>query len=357
VISLARGVPAPECLATAELADCARAVLERDGATALNYGPVSGYAPLREWLAERHGVAPGEILLTNGSLQGLDLLVGRYASERRLLVEAPTYDRALAIAMRHGAEVRAVPHDERGLDPDALERELRQDPAPAFLYVLPTFQNPTGRTLSIERRGRLVELAEEYDLVVLEDDPYRLVRFEGDDVSSLHELSGGAPVLYSSSFSKIVAPGLRVGYLVVPTALGAELERTALSTYLAPTFPTQAIAFEFLRRGLLEPNIERISGLLRARRDALVAALDREWPDASFTQPDGGYFLWLELPGGVDARELLVAALAAGVAFVPGGDFYLDASGGNGSARLAFSFPSPGEIDEAVCRLAAVAGA
>ena len=347
-------MPAPECLATVELADCARAVLERDGATALNYGPVGGYDPLREWLAERHGVGPAEILLTNGSLQGLDLLVGRYAPERRVLVEAPTYDRALAIATRRGAEIRAVPHDDEGLDPDGLERELREDPGPALLYVLPTFQNPTGRTLSIDRRRRLLELAAEHDLLILEDDPYRLVRFEGDDLPSLHELAGGTGVLYSSSFSKIVAPGLRVGYLVLPASLGVELERTALSTYLAPTFPTQAIVFEFLRRGLLEPNIERISGLLRARRDALVTALARELPDASFTQPDGGYFLWLELPSGTDANELLVAAEAAGVRFVPGGEFFLDANRGETAARLAFSFPSPDEIDEAVRRLAAV---
>ncbi len=159
IISLARGVPAPECLATVELADCARAVLERDGATALNYGPIGGYGPLREWLAERHGVQPGVILLTNGSLQGLDLLVGRYAAERRMLVEAPTYDRALAIAARRGAAISSVPHDAEGLDVDALERELRRDPSPAFLYVLPTFQNPSGRTLALDRAGACSSLS------------------------------------------------------------------------------------------------------------------------------------------------------------------------------------------------------
>ena len=156
----------------------------------LNYGPVGGYGPLREWLAERHGVEASAILLTNGSLQGLDLLVGRYARERRVLVEAPTYDRALAIAARHGAEIRSVPHDAEGLDPDGLERELRRDPGPAFLYVLPTFQNPTGRTLSAERRRRLLELVEEHDLIVLEDDPYRAVRFEGDDVAVPSRVGG-----------------------------------------------------------------------------------------------------------------------------------------------------------------------
>ncbi len=356
MISLSRGVPAPELLATSELADCAREVLERDGARVLNYGPVGGYEPLREWLAERHGVSPAEILITNGSLQALDLVVSRYADERRVLVEAPTYDRALVIAGRHGAELRAVAHDAWGIDPDALEDELRRDPAPAFLYLLPTFQNPTGRTIDLGRRRRLLELAAEYGLVVLEDDPYRLVRFAGEDIPSLHELRGGEQILYSSSFSKIVAPGLRVGYVVLPAALAGELEERAVSTYLAPTFPTQAIAYEFLRRGLLEANVQHVSELLLERRDALLSALERELPNASWTQPDGGYFLWLELPGEIDARSLLAAAEANGVTFVPGDAFYSGSEGGRSAARLAFSYASPEELSEAGARLADAVG-
>ncbi len=251
--------------------------------------------------------------------------------------------------------MHAVEHDAEGLDPDALERELERDPSPAFLYLLPTFQNPTGRTLSLDRRRRIVELAAAHDLVVLEDDPYRYVRFEGDDVPSLREL-GDERVLYSSSFSKIVAPGLRVGYLVVPEALGAELERTAVGTYLAPTFPTQAIVYEFLSRGLLDANVARVSELLRARRDALVAALEAHLPEATWTTPEGGYFLWLRLPGGVEARLLLEAAEERGVTFVLGDDFYLD-GGGADAARLAFSYPSPAELGEAGKRLAAALAA
>ncbi len=299
---------------------------------------------------------PGEILITNGSLQALDLVVSRYAEERRVLVEAPTYDRALVIAERHGAELNAVPHDAEGIDPDALELELRRDPAPAFLYLLPTFQNPTGRTIGLERRRRLLEVASKHGLVVLEDDPYRLVRFAGEDLPSLCELASGESVLYSSSFSKIVAPGLRVGYLVLPRALGVELEERAVSTYLAPTFPTQAIAFEFLRRGLLDRNVARISELLRERRDALLSALERELPDASWTRPDGGYFVWLDLPQGVDARALLGDAEAAGMTFVPGDAFYAGAGGGRSAARLAFSYASPDELDQAVGRLAGAVG-
>lgn len=357
MISLARGVPAPECLPVAELADCARAVLERDGETALNYGPAGGYGPLRELIAERHGVEAGRIVLVNGSLQGLDLLLGRFAGERRLLVEAPTYDRALRAAARHGIPVTSVRHDEEGVDPDALERELAADAWPALFYVLPTFQNPTGRTISLERRRRVLELAEAHDAIVVEDDPYRLVRFDGEGLPSLHELAGGAPVVHSSSFSKILAPGLRVGYLVVPAALAGELEAAAADTYLAPAFPTQAIAFEFLSRGRLEANVERVRGLLRIRRDAMLAALARELPDASWSHPAGGYFLWLELPDDVSARATLVAATEAGVTFVAGEDFFVRPHEGRSAARLAFSFASPAEIGEGVARLAGACAA
>ena len=356
-ISFARGVPAPECLPVRELADCARAVLERDGEIALNYGPPGGYGPLRTWLAERHGVTTDQIVLTNGSLQALDLVVGRFAGERRLLVEAPTYDRALRIARRHAGDLTAIPHDVEGIDPEALGEELARDRRPALLYLLPTFQNPTGRTITIDRRRRLLELAEHFDLLLFEDDPYRLVRFEGDDVPSLRELGGGDRALYTSSFSKIVAPGLRVGYLVVPSAVAHELEAAAASTYLAPAFATQAIVFEFLRRGLLEPNVERVCSLLRLRRDALLAALERELPEASWSTPAGGYFLWLELPGGVSARDALAAGADEGVTFVAGDDFFVRPEDGRGAVRLAFSFASPHEIGEGVARLAAACAA
>src|SRR3954469_17307042 len=168
MISFARGVPAPECLPVEELADCARAALERDGRTILSYGPSHGYAPLREWIAERHGVSPGWILLTNGSLQGFVFLAQRLAPGRRVLVERPTYDRPLKILRGLGAEVVGLPCDDEGLDPDGLADALASGEPPAFLYLIPTFQNPSGRTLSVERRERIVELARSHDLLVLE---------------------------------------------------------------------------------------------------------------------------------------------------------------------------------------------
>jgi 2-aminoadipate transaminase len=220
---------------------------------------------------------------------------------------------------------------------------------PAFLYTIPTFQNPAGVTLSEERRRRLAELASDLSLRILEDDPYGLVRFEGEPLPTLFELEGGRNVIYSSSFSKTIAPGLRVGYVIVPEAIAAGLEDIVASTYITPALVSEATVLEFLRQGLLEPNLERVRGLLRKRRDAMLEALERELGGrARWSRPEGGYFLWLELPEGTDAAELLGRASAAGVTFVPGSDF----GGGPDSARLAFSFASPAEIDEGVSRLA-----
>jgi 2-aminoadipate transaminase len=348
MISFARGVPAPECLPVEELADCARAAVERDGATVLNYGPVAGYAPLREWVAERHGVESRQVLVTNGSLQGVSLLAGLLVERgSRVLVEGPTYDRALHIIARHEGEPVLVPMDDEGLDPDGLSL-----PA-AFLYTIPTFQNPTGRTLSLERRRRLAELAREGRLLVVEDDPYALVRFEGEPLPSIYELAGGEGVVYSFSFSKIVAPGLRVGYLVGSAELIGRLETLAVQTYLTPALLSQAALLEFLRRGLLEANVERVAGLLRERRDAMLESFEQELPDgAAWSRPQGGYFVWLDLPRGTDAAALLARAEEHGVTFVKGSDFFPPGKGGAGSARLAYSFVSPVDVRAGATRLA-----
>jgi DNA-binding transcriptional MocR family regulator len=347
-ISFARGVPSPDCLPVRELAECARAAVARDGATVLNYGPVGGYAPLREWVAERHRVEPAQVLITNGSLQGLSLLAATLVERgSRVLVEGPTYDRALHIVARHEADVVAVPTDDEGLDPDALEL-----PA-AFLYTIPTFQNPSGRTLALERRQRLAELARDGRVLVVEDDPYGLVRFDGEPLPSVFELAGGDGVVYSFSLSKIVAPGLRVGYLVGPAELIGRLEALAVQTYLTPALLPQATAFEFVRRGLLEPNIERVVALLRERRDAMLAALSAELPDgAGWSRPRGGYFVWLDLPAGADAAALLACAEERGVTFVTGSDFFPRGQGGAGSARLAYSYVSADEIRRGIATLA-----
>ena len=345
-IAFARGVPAPECLPVEEMADCARAAIERDGKTILSYGPGGGYAPLRAWIAERHGVEPARILLTNGALQGFVLLAQRLAPGKRVLVESPTYDRPLKILHGLGAEVVALEMDEEGLIPDALEAALKSGPPPAFLYTIPTFQNPTGRTLSNDRRRRVADLAAEHDLFVLEDDPYGRIRFEGETPPSIFDLSGGS-IAYTSSFSKTIGPGVRVGWYVLPAALGKELEDDANSTYITPALLGQATVFEFLSRGNFEPNLVRVNGLLKTRRDAMMDALAKHLPQTTWSHPEGGYFTWLELPEGTDAAE--VARRAEGVTVVLGTDF----GGAPNTVRLAYSFVSPAEIDTGVERLAA----
>jgi DNA-binding transcriptional MocR family regulator len=350
VVSFARGIPAPECLPVEELADCAKAAIERDGKAVLSYGPGGGYGPLREWIAARHGVEPGRIVVTSGSLQGFVFLAEQLVQPgARVLVEAPTYDRPLKILRRLGAEIVGLPMDDDGLQPEALEEALASGPKPAFLYTIATFQNPSGRTLSEERRRRVVELAREHELFVLEDDPYGLVRYEGEPVPTLFELEGGVDVAYASSFSKTIAPGVRVGYFVLPAPLAAKIEALAVSTYISPPFMTQATVHEFLRRGNFKPNLERVNGLLGVRRDAMLEALERHLPEgAAWSRPEGGYFVWVDLP---QDAPTVAQAETAGVTFVAGQDFFADGSGAR-SMRLAFSFVSPDEIAEGVVRLA-----
>jgi 2-aminoadipate transaminase len=355
-ISFARGAPSPECLDAELLADCAAAALERDGTTILSYGSGGGYGPLCELLGERHGVDPGRVFATTGGLQGFLLYATVQLLRRpgRVLVESPTYDRPLKLLRWQEAEVVGVPMDAEGLDVDALEAELRRGGDVSFLYTIPTFQNPSGRTLGEERRRQIVELCATYDLHVLEDDPYGLVRYEGQAPPSIHTLEGGERVTFTSSFSKTVAPGLRVGWFVVPEAMRADYDERAVSTYISPPQLPQAVVHELFARGAFEPNLDRIRGILGAQRDAMLAALDAELDGrATWSRPSGGYFLWADFEDGVDAAELLVRATAAGVTFVRGADFFVSAGGAN-AARLAFSYEPPERISEGVRTLASL---
>jgi DNA-binding transcriptional MocR family regulator len=356
-ISFARGAPAPECLDQALIADCARAALERDGTTILSYGTGGGYGPLRELLAERHGVEPGRVFLTTGGLQGFVFYAAVQLALRpgRVLVEGPTYDRPLKILARDGADVVPLAMDDEGLDLDALETELGRGGPISFLYTIPTFQNPSGRTIGVERRRRLAAIAAVHDLPILEDDPYGLVRYEGEPLPSIHELEGGERVTFTSSFSKTVAPGLRIGYFVVPQGMAAAYDDRAVSTYISPSLLPQAIVHELMRSGAFEPNLERVRGLLRGRKDAMLAALAAEMPaGTSWSSPEGGYFLWLDFEDGVDAAALLARTTEAGVTFVRGSDFFPNASAGRSSARLAFSYETPERIGEGVALLASL---
>jgi DNA-binding transcriptional MocR family regulator len=355
VISLARGVPSPDAFPVAQLAECGRRAVEEDGRVALNYGGPGGYEPLRAWIAERHGVTPDRVVVTPGSMIALQLLVRHLVpGPRRVLVEAPTYDRALGALREAGAEVLTVARGEQGLD---LERLRELAPGAAFLYVLPTFHNPTGRTLGLSEREQLADLAVEHDLTVVEDDPYGLLRLDGAPLPHVHQLlrerGGGELAIHMSSFSKTVAPGLRVGYLVLPERLVAPVEALATALYISPPLLPQAQLHAFLAAGHLEPQLESLRAFLRPRRDALLATLAGAGLPAAvrWTRPEGGYFLWLELPPGLDAGRFAERAAAAGVAVVPGSGFHAD-DGGSASVRLAFSFPTVQEIRTGAARLA-----
>jgi DNA-binding transcriptional MocR family regulator len=345
-ISLARGVPAPECLPQEELADCVRTVLGRDGKTILSYGSGAGYAPLREVIGEWFKVDPSQVLLTNGSLQGFVLLVQHFGRGQTVLVESPTYDRPLRIMLENAMTVVPVAMDEQGLVPAALEGALRSGVKPAFLYTIPTFQNPSGRTLPADRRRQVVDIARAHELTILEDDPYGLIRFEGEAPPALYDLSR-ENTIYCSSFSKTVAPGLRVGWYILPTTLAAQLTERANATYITPVLLGEAAVYEFISRGSFEPNLKRITELLRVRRDAMLAALEKHFSGATWSRPEGGYFVWLELPAGTSAKEVLDRA--EGVTAVIGTDF----GGAPNTIRLAYSYVSPEEIDAGVERLAA----
>jgi len=348
LISFARGMPGPDLLPIAAFGDCAREALERDGATALQYGPPGGYPPLKQWVAEQHGVDPGRVIVTNGSLQGFAFTARHFVqSGSRFFVEAPCYDRSLSILRKLGAEVEQVELAEDGLDVDALSGSLR---AGDVVYTIPTFQNPSGRTLSLENRRRLLDLATETGATVFEDDPYGMLRFDGESLPRLFELSDESTI-FLSSFSKTVAPGIRTGYLIVPEALVPSIEELVLSNYVSPAIFVEAALLEFLTSGRFEPNLETVRDGLRLRRDAMLAALAREMPEGTrWNEPEGGYFLWLDLPSGVSADTLLARASEEDVVFIKGADFFFH-GGGEESARLAFSFATAHEIDDGITRL------
>ena len=351
-ISFARGVPSADLLPVDDLRAAAAKALEDNPAGALSYSP-GGYRPLREWIGQRHGVSPDRVLMLNGSLQGVVFVAQHlfHTSGGRLVVEDPTYDRTLIAMRTFGAEITGVALTPEGIDTDMLERVLDAGPAPKLLYVIPTFQNPSGLTLSLERRHRLLDLCRQRGVLVMEDDPYGLLRFEGEALPTLHELDGGDNVIHSSSFTKTVAPGIRTGYLVLPERLAAPLARISENTVIGPNTLAEATLDAYCRAGRFEPNVARATADLMERRDAMEAALREHFPpDARWTTPSGGYFYWVDLPEQFDTGALLTAASERGVPFVKGADFCIG-GGGRSSLRLAFSAVKPDQISEGIARL------
>jgi DNA-binding transcriptional MocR family regulator len=265
-------------------------------------------------------------------------------------VEAPSYDRTLLGLQRRGAELTAVPLEDDGIDVGELERLLAGGLRPKLAHLIPNFHNPAGCTLSLEKRERLVALAAEHDFVIFEDDPYGELSFDGARLPTMLSLDPEEHVVFASSFSKTIAPGVRIGYLIGPPALIAQITTLAVNTYISPNMLAEAIVHEFCRSGAINDSIEHVKRALRERRDALVGALDRYiGEDATFVAPEGGYFLWVELPDEVDTEQLLAAASERGVVFVKGSDFMLE--GGRNALRLAYSGVTPDQIDEGVRRL------
>jgi 2-aminoadipate transaminase len=292
------------------------------------------------------------VLVTNGSMQAdaflFQLLVGPGDT---VVVESPTYDRTLLNLRNRGADVRMVELETDGIDVDALESLLRDGVRPKLAHIIPNFQNPAGYTLSGDKRDALLALAREHEFTIFEDDPYVSIRFAGDPLPTMLSLDREEKVVYASSFSKTVCPGIRVGYLVGPAALIANIVKRATNTYISPNMVAQAIVYEFVRSGALDRSIETVRTNLKARVDALVTALERDLPDARFVAPEGGYFMWVELPEGTDVDKLFAAAGERGVTFVKGSDFLLE--GGRNTLRLAYSGVTPEQIDEGISRLAA----
>ena len=370
VISFAGGLPAPEVFPLEEVRAATDRVLRDHGTTALQYTTTEGYRPLRELLVRhmsRYGVEvrPENVLITSGSQQALDL-IGKLLINPgdRVLTEAPTYLGALQAFNAYQADYLPVPIDDDGMDVDALEEQLRA--GPKFVYALPNFQNPAGVTLSMERRRRLVERAAHYGTPIVEDDPYGQLRFEGDHLPSLvkldaetHGCANGeraftGNVLYLSTLSKTLAPGLRVAWVVAPEVVISKLVQIKQGADLHTSTFCQHVAYEVAKGGFLDTHVRRIRAVYGERRDAMLRSLDRHAPPGvRWTRPGGGLFLWATLPEGFDTLKLLDEAIAEKVAFVPGAAFY-PCGGGERTMRLNFSYAAPDVIEEGIRRLSKV---
>jgi DNA-binding transcriptional MocR family regulator len=349
-INFTRGVPATESFPIDEVIAAAAAALRTNGAAMLQYGPSLGFQPLREWLAEWQRVNVDCVLTGNGSLQLIEFLcLHALTAGDVVFTEAPTYDRTIALLRRHHATVIGIPLEADGPDIDALEHALTRH-VPKFFYIIPDFQNPAGVTCCGAKRRQIVELAARYGFMLVEDSPYRLLRYHGKEEPTLYEIAPHL-TLYIGSFTKLIAPGVRTGFLIGHAALVKSLAKVAEDTYISPGNVAQGITYEWCRQGLLWPQIERLKKLYAPRLDACLASLDRYLPTAVATRPEGGFFVSLTLPDGVLTTAVRAQAserglnLADGLAFFPEG-------GGERFLRLPFCALSPTEIDRGVRRLA-----
>lgn len=351
-ISFARGAPSLDIVDVEGLRAAADRAFQADPAGTFSYGTSVGYKPLRAWIAERHGVAPENVLVTNGSMQADAFLFEALVEpDDVVIVERPTYDRTLLSLRSRGGDLRPVALEPDGVDVAGVEALLADGVRPRLAHLIPNFQNPAGHTLSLPKRRRLVELAREHGFTIFEDDPYVELRFSGEPLPTMLSLDdGGDAVVYASSFSKTVCPGIRVGYLVGPEPLIARIAKLATNTYISPNMVAQSIVNEFCRNGSFDRSIATVKAALRERATTLCDALAQALPEARFVKPDGGYFLWVEMPEGFDADALFRAAAERNVAIVKGTDFLLE--GGENAFRLAYAGVTVPQIEEGVGRLA-----
>ena len=349
-INFTRGVPANTSFPTDEVIEAANAALKTKGPLMLQYGPSLGFQPLREWLAEWQGVSVDRVLTGNGSLQLIEFLCLNMLEPGDLVfTEAPTYDRTITLLRRHGATIVSIPIEGDGPNVEALERALTKH-VPKFFYIIPDFQNPAGATCSGAKRRHIAGLAERYGFLLVEDAPYRLLRYRGIEEPTLYELAPER-TLHMSSFTKLIAPGLRVGFMIGQPALISRLAKVAEDTYISAGYVAQGITHEWCRRGHLLPQIERLKKLYAPRLDACLAGLDTYMPDALATRPDGGFFISVTLPDGVLATAVRAQAATRGLNLADGQAFFAD-GGGERFLRLPFCALSPREIDDGIGRLA-----
>lgn len=362
VVSLAGGMPFIGGLPMATIAEATERLLVERGSQALQYGSGQGEPELREPIVEIMGLEgiqahPDDVVITTGSQQALDIVTRIFVNPGDVVVaEAPSYVGALGVFRSYQADVVHVPLDEHGLVPEALEtalRDLRAAGRPVkFLYTVPNFHNPAGVSLSPERRGAVVEICARYGVLVLEDNPYGLLGFDGQTYPTLHSLNPDG-VVYLGSFSKTFAPGYRVGWALAPHAVREKLVLANESAILCPSMMSQLSIATYLRTCDWRGQIKAYRELYRERRDAMVGALAEFMPECSWTVPDGGFYTWVRFPDGLDAKAMLPRAVTERVAYVPGTAFYYDDQGAD-HARLSFCYPTPERIREGVRRLAGV---
>jgi len=368
IISFGGGLPAPDVFPVKRFEEACRKVLTEQGSQALQYGTTEGYQPLRDMIARhmsRYGIVASadNVLITSGSQQALDL-IGKLLINRgdRILVEAPTYLGALQAFNVYGAQYVSVPVDNDGLITEHLDSSLRT--GPKFMYVLPNFQNPAGVTLSEGRRHQLILLADKYGIPIIEDDPYGQLRYEGEHIAPLVVLDREnlrrdngftlGNVIYLSTFSKTLAPGIRLAWIVAPEDVITKLVQLKQAADLHTSTFNQYVAYEVAKDGFLDQHVKLIRQVYRERRDAMLQALHEYFPhEVTWTHPKGGLFLWVTMPPGTDSNTLFQAAIAEQVAFVPGDSFYAPNGHNEGGRhmRLNFSHSQPEQIREGIRRL------